>query len=510
MDTVWIVDFGSQYTRLILKTVRELGVYARIIEPDRFADQGVRERERPIGLILSGGPGSVREADAPRLDPELYRLGIPILGICYGMQLMADEFGGRVVSGETGEFGTSEIEVIDPNGLLDGLEQQETVWMSHGDAVSQLPPGVVSLARSRGMPAAMADPRRRIYGLQFHPEVAHTPRGKRILKNFLFGICGARGDWTPEHDLERRIASLREAITGRRAIIGLSGGVDSTTAATLVGRAIGDRLVPIFVDTGLLRLGDRERIAQLSTTLKLRTRFVDAQPRFLKALHGVYDPEEKRKIIGELFIRIFEAEARQEQADLLVQGTIYSDVIESAGAQGAARIKSHHNVGGLPERIDLAIVEPLRDLFKDEVRQLAKALGIPDAIIREPPFPGPGLAVRVLGEVTAEQLGVLRQVDRIVRAEVEADDEDVAEDLWQYFPVLLPIRSTGVVGDAPEYGHVIALRAVTSREGMTADWARLSYDLLERISSRITNEVRSVTRIVYDITSKPPGTIEWE
>lgn len=513
MDTVLIIDFGSQYTKLIAKAVRELGVYAEIVPPQISPEE--IQRRAPKGLILSGGPASVYAPDAPHIDKRIYELKIPILGICYGMQLMAHDLGGQVLRGTTREYGPSTLQIVQTDTLLEGLSEHEDVWMSHGDEIRTLPKDFVCLAKTPNVPhAAMKSKSGLLYGIQFHPEVAHTPKGTEILKNFLFKVCRIRERWHPGDHVQEIIETLKEELAGaQHVLIGVSGGVDSSTAAVLVHRAIGDRLIPIFIDTGLLRLGEAERTRAVFEKLGLRLRVVDASARFFAQLRGVTDPEEKRKRIGAEFIRVFEEEAQKLARevggiDVLVQGTIYSDVIESAGARGADKIKSHHNVGGLPERLRFKIIEPLRNFFKDEVRQIGLSLGIPEEIIWEQPFPGPGLAVRILGEVTPERVSVLQRVDAIVREEIQR--AGLTRAVWQYFAVLLPIKSVAVLGDGRAYGHVVAVRAVDSRDGMTADWFHLSYNVLEKISSRITNEVEGVTRVVYDITSKPPATIEWE
>jgi len=509
VEQILVLDFGSQYTKLIAKAVRELSVYSEIVPYDITA----REIERlgPKGLILSGGPASVYAKNSPRPDRGIYKLGIPILGICYGMQLLAQDLGGRVESVRKREYGLARLD-IDDGKLFQGLEPREPVWMSHGDAIVKLPPEFITIARSEGLPiAAIRHQKKEIYGIQFHPEVAHTLKGREILKNFLFEICGIRERWDPGDIVEERIDSLRAQLKGAKCIIGVSGGVDSATAAVLAHRAIGERLIPIYIDTGLMRAGEGERVQKVFNRLGLKLHYVEVHQDFFKALEGVVDPEAKRRRIGELFIKVFEREARRLERgrgkiEYLVQGTIYSDVIESAGARGAMRIKSHHNVGGLPEHLNFKLVEPLREFFKDEVRRIAERLGLPQEIIGEQPFPGPGLAVRILGEVTPDRVKVLQAADAILREELA----QVKERPWQYFAVLLPIRSVAILGDERGYGQVVAIRTVDSVDGMTADWSKLPYDVLERSSSRITNEVPGVTRVVYDITSKPPGTIEWE
>ncbi len=527
-ERVLILDFGAQYTRLIAKALRELQVYCEVIPPDTFAEE--LRRKTPRGLVLSGGPASVYEKNAPRLDPAVYQLGIPILAICYGMQLVVHDLGGRVVR-DHGEYGTSAIQLQRDDPLFEGLSQEEQVWMSHGDRVEALPSGYRTLAHSTDIPqAAIRSADGGIYGVQFHPEVSQTLHGKTILKNWLQKVCNITGRWQPGDTIDERIAVLRAQLADKRALIAFSGGVDSSTAAVLTHRAIGERLLPIFVDSGLLRTGDRERAKRVARALRLELHTVDAQAQFFAALRGVTDPEAKRRAVGEAFIRAFEAEAHRLQREhrpiqVLIQGTIYSDVIESggfapsssAGAESAAgrfrrsraaRIKSHHNVGGLPHRRDLEIVEPLRDLFKDEVRQIALKLGLPEEIIAEQPFPGPGLAVRILGEVSPERVALLQRADAILRAEIKEAKLD--REIWQYFAVLLPGRSVAIRGDGRGYGEIIALRAVASREGMTAEWFPMPHKTLERISTRITNEIEEVTRVVYDVTSKPPATIEWE
>jgi len=512
-ERVLILDFGSQYTRLIAKAIRELEVYSEVTPPEIKAEE--LKRLRPEALVLSGGPQSVYEEGAPLLDPEIFHSGIPILGICYGMQLIAHQLGGEV-SRSKGEYGTATIEIVEEDPLFRGLGREERVWMSHGDVITKLPRGFRALAFSKGSEqilAAIRDAEGKIYGLQFHPEVHHTPNGLLMLKNWLRGILGLRGHWRPGDLIDEVIRSLREELGGDLALIAVSGGVDSSTAAVLAHRAIGERLIPVFVDTGLMRKGEPERVMRVFERLGLHLHMVDAREEFFERLKGIVDPEEKRRAIGEAFIRVFEAEARRlarkhGRIEVLIQGTIYSDVIESGGGSLAERIKSHHNVGGLPEALGFRVVEPLRPFFKDEVRQLARALGVPEEIVEEPPFPGPGLAVRILGEVTPERAELLKEADAIFREEVAR--ARLSSEIWQYFPVLLPVRSVAVRGDGRGYGWVVALRAVHSRDGMTADWFRFPYEVLERISTRITNELPQITRVVYDITSKPPGTIEWE
>ncbi|NPV29059.1 MAG: glutamine-hydrolyzing GMP synthase [Firmicutes bacterium] len=506
-DLVFVVDFGGQYTQLIARRIRELKVYCEIV-PYTATWAELRERT-PRGLVFSGGPASVYAPGAPRCDPALLAGEVPVLGICYGMQLMAHLLGGKVKRGEKREYGPARLTVIREDALFRGLPREIPVWMSHGDRVEAPPPGfLVAAATSQSPVAAMFDPARKLYGVQFHPEVHHTPQGKEILAHFLYEICGCRGDWTPASFVAEQVEEIRRTVGSARVVGALSGGVDSTVAATLVHRAVGDRLTCIFVDHGLLRKGEKEDLAKTFHGLGIRTVVVDAGARFLEKLQGVTDPEEKRRIIGREFIRVFEEEAaRLGEVGFLLQGTLYPDVIES-GTQTAAVIKTHHNVGGIPADLKLQLLEPLRWLFKDEVRRVGLELGLPEAIIWRQPFPGPGLAVRVLGEVTREKLEVVREADWIVTEEIRRAGLD--REIWQFFAVLLPVRSVGVMGDERTYAHPVVVRAVTSEDAMTADWARLPFEVLARISSRIVNEVPGVNRVLYDITSKPPATIEWE
>jgi GMP synthase (glutamine-hydrolysing) len=513
-DLILILDFGSQYTQLIARRVREQKVYSEI-HPFDLPLGRIRELA-PRGIILSGGPSSSYEQGAPRISTELFELGVPVLGICYGAQLTTLLLGGKVVAAERREYGRASLKVTgDGDGLFHGFAPGEeiAVWMSHGDRVEALPAGFSVTGESANCPAAaMAAPGRKFWGVQFHPEVAHTPRGGEILANFLFRICGCAPTWTMASFVTEAVGAVaaRVGSTGR-AVCGLSGGVDSSVAAALVLRAIGSRLTCIFVDTGLQRAGEAAQVESLfRDAFKADLRVVDASARFLDKLAGVTDPEQKRKIIGREFIAVFEEEAKTVGgADFLVQGTLYPDVIESVSHRGpSAVIKSHHNVGGLPERMRLALVEPLRELFKDEVRALGAELGLPHHVLWRQPFPGPGLAVRVLGEVTRERCDVLRAADAIIEQEIRA--AGLYESIWQAFGVLLPVRTVGVMGDGRTYANVLAIRAVHSRDGMTADWVPLPYDLLATLSSRIVNEVKGVNRVVYDISSKPPATIEWE
>ena len=511
-ETIVILDFGSQYSQLIARRVRECGVYCQLVAYD--TERAIVEHLKPMGFILSGGPASVYEPNAPRLPGYLLKQRKPILGICYGMQELANELGGQVVPAKQREYGPAELTISSPPSLLfQGLPSTLRVWMSHGDHVQTLPSGFRVLASTDNAPiAACGDEQRHIYGLQFHPEVIHTPQGVEILRNFLYDVCGCHGTWQPASFIANAVTAIREQVGPGQAICALSGGVDSTVAAALVQRAIGDRLTCIFVDHGLLRLNEAKHIlALLRKHLGLCVVHVDASSRFLEALRGIADPEQKRHIIGREFIHVFENEARKlGRSALLVQGTLYPDVIESRAdeTKAAAKIKTHHNVGGLPADMKLSLLEPLRYLFKDEVRRIGKELGLPDEIVYRQPFPGPGLAVRIIGEVTPERLEALRAADNIVTSEIAA--AGLSRDIWQYFAVLTPVRTVGVMGDGRTYAYAVAVRAVVSEDGMTADWARLPADVLERISRRIVNEVAGVNRVVYDITSKPPSTIEWE
>ncbi|MBF8247504.1 MAG: GMP synthase, large subunit [Bacteroidetes bacterium] len=510
-ELLLVLDFGSQYTQLIASRVRELGVYAEI-HPYNTSVEKISELQ-PVGIILSGGPSSVYDRDAPKPSEKMYELGIPVLGICYGLQLIADQLGGRVDPSQQREYGKASLVIDDRNDLFDGLNGSTSVWMSHGDRLSKLPPGFEPIAHSTNAPiCAIRNPKRRIYGVQFHPEVAHTHDGKAILSNFLFKVCGARGNWTPASFIEEATASVKSQVGASRVLCALSGGVDSSVLAVLLHKAVGDQLHCIHINNGLMRKNESEQVVRtFKEHFRMKLTYVDATETFLARLQGIVHPEEKRKIIGRTFIEIFEEEAKKIEGnvDYLTQGTLYPDVIESTSFKGpSVTIKTHHNVGGLPKNMKFKLVEPFRELFKDEVRQIGNMLAVPQDLIARHPFPGPGLAVRVLGEITKEKLNILREADEIFITELKK--QNLYHETWQAFAVLLPIQSVGVMGDFRTYDYTIALRAVTSLDGMTADWARLPSDFLAHVSSRITNELRGVNRVVYDISSKPPATIEWE
>lgn len=510
-DTVVVIDFGGQTSRLIARRVREANVYCELLPHDAPWDRIVSLH--PKGFVLSGGPASVYDRDAPHCAREVFTSGVPVLGICYGMQLMAQELGGKVAPAIHREYGPADLQILDPGGIFTGLPETTRVWMSHGDRVDAAPPGFRPLASTENSPCAAIGSSDGAIGVQFHPEVVHTEHGRKIIANFVREVCGCSQSWTPGAFIGESVEAIRCQVGEGRVLCALSGGVDSAVAATLIARAVGDQLTCVFVDHGLLRQDEaRQLIDVFKNNLHVDLIHVDASDRFLTALAGVTDPEEKRQIIGEQFIRVFEDEARKiGQVDFLAQGTLYPDVIESTShdtATAASRIKTHHNVGGLPEDLKFSLVEPLRYLFKDEVRRVGLELGLPESMIWRQPFPGPGLAVRVIGEVTRERLEVLRAADHIVVSEVKA--AGLYRDLWQSFAVLTPLQSVGVMGDYRTYGYVVAVRAVTSEDAMTADWARLPYDVLAKISNRIVNEIPLVNRVVYDISSKPPATIEWE
>ncbi len=509
-SNIVILDCGSQYTQLIARRIRELSVHSEILPWDSGTEEILSHN--PNGIVISGGPRSVLEEGAPAIPAEVLHSGIPILGICYGMQLLAHQLGGTVRQAPLAEYGPAEVRILEPRTpLLKGLPETLSVWMSHWDSVISLPPGFSIIAESSGgLVAGFSDEAGRISGLQFHPEVAHTPQGLGILRNFLFSVCGCEADWNLSDWADQAIRAIREQVGSDRVICGLSGGVDSTVAAVLTARAIGDQLECIFVNNGLLRLNEAEEVLEAYREMNLKVHYVDATQRFLEGLKGVSEPERKRKIIGELFVRVFEEKAGEiGGARWLLQGTLYPDIIESGHkGKGAAVIKTHHNVGGLPERMSLKVLEPLKDLFKDEGREIGRMIGVPEAILKRHPFPGPGLAVRCLGEITAERLQTLRKADAIFIEEIRK--AGLYDRLWQAFCVLLPARSVGVMGDVRTYAEAVALRAVESLDAMTADWARLPADLLNRAANRICNEVPGVNRVVYDVTSKPPATIEWE
>ncbi len=506
-EKILILDFGSQYTQLIARRIREQNVYCEIVPFNISADRILKEM--PMGLVLSGGPSSVYGDKAPLPDLSIFNMGIPILGICYGLQVIGHMLGGEVDRAARREFGHARFTIDDRSDLFLNLDTELDVWMSHGDHLIRMPQGFVRIGHTDNSGiAAIADRKRKIYGVQFHPEVVHTPLGREVIKNYVFFVCGCSGQWTPEHFVETSIRKIRDRVGDGRVLCGLSGGVDSAVVAELLHKAIGDHLIPVFVDNGLLRKNEASEVGEAFRHIHFR--FVDASPLFLKDLRGVIDPEEKRKHIGRRFIQVFEKEARKlGRIDYLAQGTLYPDVIESISTRGpSATIKSHHNVGGLPAKMKLQLIEPLRELFKDEVRAVGRILGIPAPIVDRQPFPGPGLAVRVVGEITEIRLKLIRDADAIFIQELK--NSGWYEKVWQAFAVLLPVQTVGVMGDERTYENVVALRAVVSQDGMTADWAKLPPDLLNTVSNRIINEVRGINRVVYDVSSKPPSTIEWE
>jgi GMP synthase (glutamine-hydrolysing) len=513
-QSIVILDFGAQYTQLIARRIREQNVFSAVLPCTASLEE--IQAYKAIGIVLSGGPCSVYDADAPPADPKVLDMGLPVLGICYGLQFITHHLGGKVRAADKREYGHAEVRIVDDkNALFEGLPADLTVWMSHGDEALELPLGFHLTAKTANAVAGIANPERRIWAVQFHPEVHHTRQGTALLRNFLFKICNAKADWTPAHFVQSTVAAIQEKVGDAHAICALSGGVDSSVAAVLVHRAIGDQLTCVFVNNGVLRKNEFFKVQQnMRDKLGLKVVAVDASTRFLAKLAGVTDPETKRKAIGNEFIAVFDDEAHRISAttggvDFLVQGTLYPDVIESSSVKGPSQtIKSHHNVGGLPETMKLKLIEPLRDLFKDEVRRIGRDLGMPDEILDRQPFPGPGLAVRILGEVTAERVALLQEADEIVVDEIKA--AGLYKQIWQSFAVLLPVKSVGVMGDQRTYAYTCAIRAVHSEDGMTADWVPLPYEVLKRISSRIVNEIRGINRVVYDITSKPPGTIEWE
>ncbi len=511
-DTILVLDFGGQYCHLIGRRIREHGVYSEIVPNDISPEEiaALNQKFNVKGLIFSGGPSSVYEPNAPKLHPRILEVNLPILGLCYGHQLLAQLTGSKVEPAACKEYGVAQVSIDKPVGVLEGLSEKEQVWMSHGDTVFTPPPGFEALAHTENCPvAAFRHKTKPIYGLQWHPEVIHTEKGMRMLQNFIFQVCKCQANWQMEDLIPKMVKELQTETCGSRAIIGLSGGIDSSVATALAAQALGDKLTAVFVDHGLMREGEPEQIRETFQKYPINFIVANAQERFLQKLKGVTEPEAKRKVIGEEFIRVFEEIANESGAEYLIQGTIYPDRIESGFRKGSDKIKSHHNVAGLPEKIKFKkILEPLRDLYKDEVRKVARMLNLPKEIVNRQPFPGPGLAVRIIGDLTDEKVKIAKRADKIVREEIEKND--FAENLWQYFAVLTDTKATGVKGDARAYGYVVAVRAMESREAMTASFAKIPYPVLEKISTRITNEIPQVTRVVYDVTHKPPATIEWE
>ncbi len=509
-ENILIIDFGSQYTQLIARRIRELKVYSEIF-PHTITAEKIKEI-RPSGIIFSGGPMSIYEPDSPQVDQEVFKLGVPVMGICYGLQVVSKKFNGTIEAAEHREYGKTELKIISDDIIFEGVKRETQVWMSHGDYITKVPEGFKVTAESSSSPiCAISNRKEKIYALQFHPEVAHTAEGKTILSNFVFKVCGCKGDWTPKSFIENSIEDIRKKIGGKKAICALSGGVDSSVAAILVQKAIGENLVCVHVDTGMMRKNEsRDIVKMFEDNYNIHLIHINAEDIFLQRLEGVSDPEKKRKIIGNTFIEIFEEEAKKiGDIDYLIQGTLYPDVIESVSVKGASvTIKTHHNVGGLPEKMNMKLIEPFRELFKDEVRAIGVELGLPIEFIARHPFPGPGLAVRVLGEITKQRLDILREADDIFIKTLK--EYNVYDEIWQAFAVLLPVQSVGVMGDNRTYENVAALRAVTSTDGMTADWYRFDYKILESVSNKITRSVKGINRVVYDVSSKPPSTIEWE